>query len=223
MSAPVSLPAELVVLNYFGDIVFAFSGALVAARHRMDVLGIVLIGTVTGIGGGTLRDIILNHPVWWVGNPVELLLCAGTALAAYFVKRLPGGTRGLAQWADAIGLAAFAVVGAHVAQTDGASFVVVAFLGMLTATGGGVLRDLLTNTRPMILSGELYATAALLGAAAYTALSPLMANQTAAAFLAFALCLAVRGASMVFHIRFGIVGEPLLTMQRRPGGAESDA
>jgi uncharacterized membrane protein YeiH len=165
------LPIALIAMNYFGDIVFAFSGALVAARHRMDILGIVLIGMVTGIGGGTLRDIILGHPVWWVQNPIELVLCTITAILAYFVKHVPLGREGLAKWADAVGLATFAVVGAHVAQQDGASLVVVAFLGMMTATGGGVIRDLLTQTRPMILSGEIYATAALIGAAAYAVLS----------------------------------------------------
>jgi uncharacterized membrane protein YeiH len=82
------LPIALIAMNYFGDIVFAFSGALVAARHRMDILGIVLIGMVTGIGGGTLRDIILGHPVWWVQNPIELVLCTITAILAYFVKHV---------------------------------------------------------------------------------------------------------------------------------------
>jgi uncharacterized membrane protein YeiH len=215
VSATATLPATLTAIMYFGDVVFAFSGALVAARHRMDVLGIVLIGVVTGIGGGTLRDILLNHTVWWVGNPIELVLCAVTAFVAYFVKRMPGGQAGAAKWADAIGLAAFAVVGAHVALQDGASLVVVAFMGMLTATGGGVIRDVLTQTRPMILSGELYATAALIGAAAYTVLAQYMTDQALAAFLAFALCFAIRGAAIMFHIRFGIVGEPILTMRRR--------
>jgi uncharacterized membrane protein YeiH len=210
------LPIALIAMNYFGDIVFAFSGALVAARHRMDILGIVLIGMVTGIGGGTLRDIILGHPVWWVQNPIELVLCAITAILAYFVKHVPPGREGLAKWADAVGLATFAVVGAHVAQQGGASLVVVAFLGMMTATGGGVIRDLLTQTRPMILSGEIYATAALIGAAAYAVLSRYGVDHTLAAFLAFALAFVIRGTSMLFHIRFGVMGEPIITVGRQP-------
>ena len=83
------MPIVLSAMNYFGDIVFAFSGALVAARRRTDILGIVLIGMATGIGGGTLRDIILGHPVWWVQNPIELVVCAITAFLAYFVKHIP--------------------------------------------------------------------------------------------------------------------------------------
>lgn len=209
------LPIALIAISYFGDIVFAFSGALVAARHRMDILGIVLIGIVTGIGGGTLRDIILGHPVWWVQNPIELVLCAITAILAYFVKQVPLGRDDLAKWADAVGLATFAVVGAHIAQQDGAPLVVVAFLGMMTATGGGMIRDLLTQTRPMILSGEIYATAALIGAAAYPVLSHYGVDHTLAAFLAFALALVTRGASMVFHIRVGGMGEPMITVGRQ--------
>ena len=211
-----SLPVALIAMNYFGDIVFAFSGALVAARRRTDILGIVLIGMVTGIGGGTLRDIILGHPVWWVKNPIEVVLCGITAFLAYFVKQVALGREDLAEWADAVGLATFAVVGARVAQQDGASLVVVAFLGMMTATGGGVIRDILTQTRPMILSGEIYATAALIGAATYAVLSRYGVDHPLAALLAFALAFVIRGASMLFHIRFGIMGESIITVGRQP-------
>jgi uncharacterized membrane protein YeiH len=213
-----SLPTALIAIMYFGDVVFAFSGALVAARHRMDILGIVLIGVITGIGGGTLRDIILGHPVWWVQNPVELLLCAATGLITRFIGHIPGGRKELAQWADAIGLAAFAVTGAHVAQQAGASFPVVAFMGMLTATGGGVVRDVLTQTRPMILSGELYATAALVGAALYVFLARYVMAVEWAALLVFALALIVRGMAILFHMR---MGEPLVTTRPQSNGPSS--
>jgi uncharacterized membrane protein YeiH len=161
-----SLSSFIVAIMYFGDVVFAVSGALTAARHRMDVLGIVLIGVVTGIGGGTLRDIILAHPVWWVHYPTELVLCTVAAFATYFLRRVSVGLERAAVWVDALGLAAFAVVGAHTAMNSDVSIIVAAFMGMLTATGGGVIRDVLTQTRPMILSGEIYATAAIVGATA---------------------------------------------------------
>jgi len=122
----------IIAIMYLGDIVFAVSGALTAARHRMDVLGIVLIGVVTGIGGGTLRDMILGHPVWWVHDPSEMILCATAAFAAYFLRRLSSGQERVTVWADALGLSAFAVVGAHTAMKADAPIVVVAFLGMLT-------------------------------------------------------------------------------------------
>lgn len=215
MDASAPLPTALVVLMYFGDMVFAFSGAVVAGRHRMDLLGIVLIGIVTGIGGGTLRDILLGNPVWWIHNPLELVLCAATAFVAYFIKGIPGGRLDAAAWADAIGLSAFAVIGAHLALAAGASMVTAAFLGMVTATGGGLIRDLLTQTRPMILSSDLYATAALIGAAAYVLLSRYALAPQGAAFAAFGLAFLVRAAAMRFHIRFGVMGEPIITIGRR--------
>jgi uncharacterized membrane protein YeiH len=222
VTEPASLPSALIALMYFGDMVFAFSGALVAGRHRMDLLGIVLIGIVTGIGGGTLRDVLLGNPVWWVHNPLELVLCATTAFAAYFIKGVPGGREDAAAWADAIGLSAFAVVGAHIALAAGASAVTAAFLGMVTATGGGLLRDLLTQTRPMILSSDLYATAALVGAAAYVMLSRYVLASELSAFASCALAFAVRAAAMKFHIRFGVMGEPIVMMRRKSGPADKE-
>lgn len=171
----------------------------------------VLIGTVTGIGGGSLRDLLLGQSVWWVHNPTELVLCAGTAFVTFFLWRLLVGLSKVAVWADALGLAAFAVVGAHVALQANASIVVAAFLGMLTATGGGVIRDLLTQTRPMILSGEIYATAALMGAAAFVILSTFAVTEGIAGMVAFAIAFALRSAAIVFAIRLGAVGEPIIT------------
>ena len=214
MQAETLSPIILAVM-YFGDVVFAVSGALTAARNRMDVLGIVLIGVVTGIGGGTLRDILLGHEVWWVRNPDELVLCAAAALAAYFFRRVHVSHAEMIVWADALGLAAFSVTGANIALRDGVPVVVAAFLGMLTATGGGVIRDLLTQTRPMILGGEIYATAALAGAASYAVLARHGATEEFADFIAFAIALAVRGGAILFGVRFGVAGEPLIVVRRR--------
>jgi len=210
------LGSAIFALMYFGDVVFAASGAVAAARHRMDVLGIVLIGVVTGIGGGTLRDMLLGDPVWWVHNPHELVLCAVAAFGMYYLQRLTAGRENLIAWADALGLAAFAVVGAHVAVLAGTPVVVAAFLGMVTATGGGVIRDLLTQTRPMILSGEIYATAALVGAATYALLSTYALTSDFAGLLAFGLAFAVRALAMIFHLRFGVSGETFFLVRRRP-------
>lgn len=156
------LSASILAIMYFGDVVFAISGALTAARYRMDLLGFVLIGTITGIGGGTIRDLLLGRTVWWTQEPAELILCVAAALLTFFWITSDITRRKGIIWSDALGLAAFGVVGCHVALEFGAPFVVAVFMGMVTATGGGVIRDVLTNTQPMILCGELYATAALL-------------------------------------------------------------
>lgn len=201
------LGASILALMYFGDAVFALSGALLAGRLRMDIIGYVLIGTITGIGGGTVRDLLLGRTVWWTQTPFELLLCVGVSLLAFFI--IPGKVkhRRWMTWSDALGLSAFTVIGCHVALSEGVPAVVAIFMGMLTATGGGVIRDTLTNHQPMITSGQLYATAALLGAACYAALYSMGAGEILAEAIAFTACFALRAAAIVFEIRMGPPGE----------------
>jgi uncharacterized membrane protein YeiH len=187
--------------------VFAVSGALTAARYRMDVLGFVLIGTITGIGGGTLRDLLLGRTVWWTQDPLELILCVAASLATFFFITSDTTRRKGMIWADALGLAAFGVVGSHVALEFGAPFVVAVFMGMVTATGGGVIRDVLTNTQPMILSGQLYATAALLGSLSYASLRYLGVPEIAAEPVAFLAAFSLRASAIIFNIRMGPPGE----------------
>ncbi len=208
MPTPIEpLSASILAINYFGDVVFAISGALTAARYRMDILGFVLIGTITGIGGGTVRDLLLDRTVWWTQNPIELVLCVAVSLFTFFfisdeiLKR-----RGMI-WGDALGLAAFGVVGCHVALSVDAPVVVAVFMGMLTATGGGIIRDVLTNTQPLILSGQLYATAALIGALTYAGLNHVQLPEGVAELLAVVTAFALRAAAIVYDIRMGPPGE----------------
>jgi uncharacterized membrane protein YeiH len=201
-------------MNYLGDVVFAVSGALTAGRNNMDIVGYVMIGTITGIGGGTLRDVLLGRTVWWTSNPQELILCVIASLIAYFFIRNITKDHKSIVWLDAVGLGAFAVVGCHTALATGTSFVVAVFMGMLTATGGGEVRDVLTNTKPMILSaGQLYATAALGGATVYALTIDLRASAIVAQALGFLTVLLVRAASILYGVRTGPPGE-LLTWGR---------
>jgi uncharacterized membrane protein YeiH len=200
------LSTSILIIMYFGDVVFAISGALTAARYRMDVLGFVLIGTITGIGGGTTRDLLLGRTVWWTQNPLELILCVAAALATFFFVKSDITRRKGMIWSDALGLAAFGVVGCHVALDFGAPFVIAVFMGMVTATGGGVIRDVLTNTQPMILCGELYATAALLGSLSYAGLSYLSLPEGVAELSAFLAAFLLRAAAIIFKIRMGPPG-----------------
>jgi len=208
MVTPIApLSASILAIMYFGDVVFAVSGALTAARYRMDVLGFVLIGTITGIGGGTIRDLLLGRTVWWTQDPLELILCVAASLATFFFVTSDITRRKGMIWADALGLAAFGVVGCHVALEFGTPFVIAVFMGMVTATGGGVIRDVLTNTRPMILSGQLYATAALLGSLSYASLRYLGVPEIAAEPVAFLAAFSLRASAIVFNIRMGPPGE----------------
>jgi uncharacterized membrane protein YeiH len=208
MATPIEpLSASILAIMYFGDVVFAVSGALTAARYRMDVLGFVLIGTITGIGGGTLRDLLLGRTVWWTQDPLELILCVAASLATFFFITSDTTRRKGMIWADALGLAAFGVVGCHVALEFGVPFVVAVFMGMVTATGGGVIRDVLTNTQPMILSGQLYASAALLGSLSYASLRYLGVPEIAAEPVAFLAAFSLRASAIIFNIRMGPPGE----------------
>jgi uncharacterized membrane protein YeiH len=201
------LTTSILALMYFGDVVFTISGALTAARYRMDILGFVLIGTITGIGGGTTLDLLLGRTVWWTQDPLELILCVTAALVTFFFIRSDITRRRGMIWSDALGLAAFGVVGCHVALEFGAPFVIAVFMGMVTATGDGLIRDVITNTQPMIVSGQVYATAALLGSLSYAALRhfgvPEIPAELAACLAAFLL----RASAIIFDIRMGPPGE----------------
>jgi uncharacterized membrane protein YeiH len=173
----------------------------------MDIIGFVLIGTITGIGGGTTRDLLLGRRVWWTQDPLELILCVSAALVTFFFIRSDITQRKGMIWSDALGLAAFAVVGCHVALAFGAPFVIAVFMGMVTATGGGLIRDLLTNTQSMILCGQLYATAALLGSLMYASMTCLGAPKILAELVAFLAALTLRASAIIFDIRMGPPGE----------------
>ncbi len=154
-----------------GVAVFALTGALVAARKGMDPFGFALLATVTGVGGGTLRDLLIGAPVFWVSDPRDVLICLAVAalifvLGPRIVASIDDGPRGRAVvWADGLGLALFAVVGTDRALAAGASTVTAVVLGTVTATFGGIIRDLLAGVTPLVLRQEIYVTAAALGAA----------------------------------------------------------
>lgn len=191
----------LALLELSGTIVFAVSGALAAARKQMDLFGFVVLATVTGIGGGTLRDLLLGrHPVGWVGQPSVVLLCGATAVLTFgLVPKLEARSSALL-WADAVGLAVFAVTGTRTALEAGAPAVSAIALGMLTAAGGGMVRDVLAGEIPLVLRREIYALAAILGGAAYWALAELSLPTGPAMVLACLLAFGLRA----LGLRFGL-------------------
>lgn len=154
------------VLDWFGIVVFATTGALVASRKQMDIVGFVVLGVATGIGGGTIRDVLLGRfPVFWVVEPAYLIACIAVSTAVFFLAHIPESRLSLLLRFDAVGMALFAVTGADRALALGAGPVVAVAMGVVTATFGGVIRDVLGGESPVILSREIYATAALAGAA----------------------------------------------------------
>ena len=201
------LSTSILAIMYFGDVVFAVSGALTAARYKMDVLGFILIGTITGIGGGTTRDLLLGRTVWWTQDPTELILCVAASLITFFFITSDITRRKGMIWSDTLGLSVFGVVGCHIALQFGAPFIIAVFMGMVTATGGGVLRDVLTNTQPMILCGQPYATAALLGSLSYATLRHFGAPEILSEAISCSAAFALRASAIIFNIRMGPPGE----------------
>jgi uncharacterized membrane protein YeiH len=200
------LSTSILAIMYFGDVVFAISGALTAAKYRMDVLGFVMIGTITGIGGGTTRDLLLGRTVWWTQNPVELILCMAASLVTFFWITSDITRRKGMIWSDTLGLSVFGVVGCHVALEFGSPPVIAVFMGMVTATGGGLIRDVLTNTQPMILCGQLYATAALLGSLSYAGLRHFGVPEVPAELVACVAAFSLRAWTILYDVRMGPPG-----------------
>ncbi len=169
----------LTFLDYFGVVVFAVTGCLVAARRRVDIVGFALLGTVTGIGGGTIRDLLLGKPVFWVEAPLYLILCAGMACFMFFGARWMVGWRARAiLWADAVGLGVFTIIGTRVGIEEGVSFPVCVLTGIMTATFGGIIRDLLSGEPTLVLRKEVYVTACFCGAIVFWGLERIGVSET---------------------------------------------
>lgn len=185
-------------LDWLGVIVFAVAGALAASRKEMDFVGFAVLGTVTGVGGGTLRDLLLGLPVFWTQTSAYLLACVLVSCAVFFVAHIPHSRYRYLVRLDALGLALFAVAGAEKALQAGAGASVAIVMGVVTASFGGLLRDLLAGDRPSILSREIYASAAAAGAATFVGLTVLGAPRELALGAGFFLALLIRAASLRF-------------------------
>ena len=158
-------------MDIMGVIVFAASGALVASRKEMDLVGFGLMASLTGVGGGTLRDLLLDRPVFWISDPLPVWICLGIATLIFFSAHIIQRRYVVLLWADAIGIALYGVMGAELARQIGAGPLVAIVMGMMTASFGGLIRDVICNETPLILGKEVYATAAALAAAVHIGLS----------------------------------------------------
>jgi uncharacterized membrane protein YeiH len=166
-----ALDLALRLLDWIGIAAFAASGALVASRKQMDAVGFVLIAAVTGFGGGTLRDLLLGRvPVFWLRAPELIGIAAAASVLVFFTAHLFESRFRALLWADAVGLALYAVLGAEIALLAGADPWAAVLLGVITATGGGILRDVVCAELPLILRREIYITAAAAAATTYVAL-----------------------------------------------------
>ncbi|WP_020679807.1 trimeric intracellular cation channel family protein [Marinobacterium rhizophilum] len=164
-----------------GVAVFATSGALGAQGKRLDILGVVVLGIATALGGGTLRDITLNaHPVLWIGNTAYLWVAILSAVLAFVLSRYIQYPRRMLLFLDALGLSLFAILGAQKAVALGMPDVVVVMMAVVTGAAGGMIRDILTGQVPLMLqsNGEMYASCALMGALVYVVFGHVMTEPT---------------------------------------------
>ncbi|HRN53924.1 MAG TPA: trimeric intracellular cation channel family protein [Gemmatimonadaceae bacterium] len=196
-------PERITQLVYAFDIlaaiVFAVSGALVASRKGLDFMGFMWLGAITGIGGGTVRDLILGVPVFWVQNPVFISVCLGAAMAMHFVAPLVESRYQALLWFDAFGLALVSVAGTAKAHELGASAVVAIAMGAVTGTVGGMIRDTLGHVPSVLLRHEIYITASVLGAGLFIVLRDLGVERSVAMTAGFALTFVVRGLAIRYH------------------------
>ncbi|WP_275285945.1 trimeric intracellular cation channel family protein [Halomonas elongata] len=189
-------------LDMMGVIVFALSGVILACRSRMDPFGMLVLAAMTGIGGGTLRDLVLGvRPVFWVEDPAYLWVILATVglsiLGFHYIHRL---SRIFLPVADAFGLALFTVIGTHKAMLLETPGVVAVLMGLLTGVAGGMMRDVLARRVPMVLRQEIYATASIAGGMVFVSLEALGVSLVVAICSALVTTLGLRLAAIRWRL-----------------------
>lgn len=190
-------------LDYAAVFIFALSGALVASRAQLDVVGFVFIGCLTAVGGGTLRDLLLGRDVvFWVAEPGYVVLASAAAVGVFFTAHLLESRYRALRWLDACALAVAVPAGIGVALGLGAHPVIVVIMGVATGCFGGLMRDVVCNEVPLVLKqGELYVTAAFAGALAGVVLAALGAALVVVLVTCAAVTFALRAGSLLFGWR----------------------
>ena len=196
-------------LDFVGVASSAVAGALVAGRRQFDWLGVAVIAGVTAIGGGTVRDLLLDRTVFWIANPAYLhATLAATVFTLLYARKRAIPERVL-ETADALGLALFGIAGARIAQGLGHEGVIAVVMGVITGAFGGLLRDVLCNDIPMIFrQGQFYATAIIAGCSLYIGCTALGLERDIAAALGMVSIFALRVAAIVWNLRLPIFRLP---------------
>ena len=188
--------------------VSAVTGVLDSGRKEMDLIGALLVGVATALGGGTIRDLLLDRNVFWVVDQTYLVAALGTGLITFFVARAFTVPPRLFLIPDALGLALFTIVGTQIALQWHIPWLTASLMGVITGVVGGVLRDVLCNDVPLVfLKGELYATAAWVGSLALIGLQGIGVSPQIASWIAMSAILLLRLAAMRFHITLPAMGQ----------------
>jgi uncharacterized membrane protein YeiH len=197
----ISVDALLYGLGIAAAAVCGATGVLESGRKQIDLFGAITAGIAAALGGGTVRDLLLRRQVFWIADQTYLIATIIAAVITFFIarrRRLPGR---LFLLPDAIGLALFTVMGTQIGLQSGASWLVASLMGVITAVFGGLLRDVLVNEVPLVLiTGELYATAAWLGAIALIVMQELGMGHVGSSFLAMGVVIIIRLAAIRWRI-----------------------
>ena len=186
-------------LDYAGVAVFAATGALAASRKQLDIVGFAFFAAITGIGGGTLRDLLLGKlPVFWIQDPAYIVVCVIIAVIVFFLAHLVEYRYRLLLWLDAVGMPAYCVMGAMLSLQAGISAYAAIVMGVMTATFGGIFRDLLSGEQSVLLRDEIYITASLLGAITYVVMTSLALDQPVTIIVSVSLAFLLRAAALHF-------------------------
>lgn len=202
----------LTTFDYIGVAIFALSGGLVAQEKKMDVLGFAFLGCLAGIGGGTIRDLLLDRPVFWLNNPWVIVAAASVSIMLFFFHGLTTAARSrVIKWLDAVGLAGYCVLGAAIATSSGATGIACIMAGFFTAVGGGLLRDIVAGRPPYILTGgEFYGGAAIAGASVFL----LFQNQPYAHAIGFTTALLIRASGILYGWGFPVYEKDKIRLSR---------
>ncbi|MCB2115027.1 MAG: trimeric intracellular cation channel family protein [Rhodobacteraceae bacterium] len=186
-------------LDYASVFVFALSGALVASRAQLDIVGFAFIASLTAVGGGTLRDVLLDRTPLWVAEPAYIGTAVAAAVLVFFTAHLFESRLKVLTWLDALALSVAVPAGVGVALASGHHWAVTLLMGIATGCFGGLMRDVVCNEVPLVLKqGELYVTAAFAGA-----LAAVLALQLLPVGPALLLCAAVTFALRAGSLTFG--------------------
>ncbi|KUJ72008.1 trimeric intracellular cation channel family protein [Thiomicrospira sp. WB1] len=206
-----TLAITLHYLDLLGTVAFAMTGLLAATRQQLDLFGAIVIAMVTAVGGGTLRDLILGQPVFWVGENLYIYVVVVTTLLVFGYARLRPMPMRWLMYLDALGLATFSVIGAQKAMALGHSDPIIIMAGIMSGVVGGMIRDVLMGEVPLILRKEIYATASFLGLSLLLLLIDFGLAQDWAVVLSVLTILMLRVLGLIFNI-----GLPVFRFRAHP-------
>lgn len=194
------------IFDIFGTVIFAVTGALCGVRHKLDLLGVIVFGCTVGVGGGMLRDVLIGAaPVAALTNETYLIACILAGLTVFCVARWMSDLTQMIAFCDAIGLGVFTAIGSAKGCLFELHPIGVVLTGTLTAVGGGIIRDIMARSVPVVLTSDFYATAALLGGVLYYVLYAFSSLPQFVIFMiVFAFVTGVRLAAMHFKLRLPV-------------------